>query len=95
MEKVRSAVRLIQLILKIMFQLKKNSMADRYTAVSGCYSKYLISLCRKNFKFRHSTLRPNRACTLEPSTKHEPAAFSVTRSTAQRKELFPTYLDMF
>lgn len=95
MEKVRSAVRLIQLILKIMFQLKKNSMADRYTAVSGCYLEYLISLCCKNFKFRHSTLRPNRACTLEPSTKHEPAAFSVACSTAQRKELFPTYMDMF
>ena len=69
-------------------------MADRYTAVSGCYLKYLISLCSKNSTFRHSTLRPNRACTLEPSTKHEPAAFSVTRSTAQRKELFPTYMDM-
>ena len=69
-------------------------MADRYTAVPGCYLKSLIGLCHKNSKFRHSTLGPNRACTLKPSMKHQPAAFSVTRSTAQRKELFLTNMVM-
>ena len=69
-------------------------MADRYTAVSGCYLKSLIGLCHKNSKFRQSTLGPKWACTLEPSMKHETAAFSVTCSTAQRKELFLTNMVM-